>query len=168
MSTISYSPHSVGFAFSGGFDGVSKDAATVGAWLATMREQFLRSANGQRTINEPLANLREVFQSCVELNWDGQGASAIKYAALDEAERFLGMIPSRFPVPDISPEPAGAIAFEWYKEPGKVFVVSVNGSGSIQFAGLMGNGNEDHGKRNFAYSLPPVIVERLSQLFPAS
>ena len=168
MSTFSLSPLSAGIAFSGGFDGVSKDAAIVGSWLTTIREQFIRSANGQRLIGEPSADLRAIFQSCVDVDWDGQGASPIRHGALLEAERLLEMIPERFPAPDISPEPTGSIAFEWYKGPGRVFVVSVNGSGSVQFAGIFGNGNEDHGKRNFAYLLPPVIVERLSQLFPVA
>lgn len=148
-------------------DGVSVDANRLDIMMRAITGHFLNSALGQKMLVEPLSALREMCESCAEINWDGEGASPISRNAFKEAERLLFLLPRTIPTPEIVPEPGGAIALEWYREPSKVYVLSVNGTGSLQFAGLFGVGNEEHGRRNFSTLLPPVVLAHFKTLYSA-
>ena len=139
--------------------GVSDAALTVYRLVKKVAAESLQSATGQARLGEPYQVLSELRKQCSEKNWDGEGAEAILDAAFAEAEDFLYSIPSSLPMPEVLAEPTGAVAFEWYRGRGRVFVVSVNGSRSIEFAGLFGPGNEWHGKVNFEGTLPKVVID---------
>lgn len=90
---------------------------------------------------------------------DGQ----ISSAALSDALLLLLSLPPSIPLPELLPEPSGAIAMEWYKSPTNVFVVSVPGTGALEYAGIDGAGHETHGSCNFVDSLPTPIKSQLEE-----
>jgi hypothetical protein len=96
-------------------------------------------------------------------NWDGYGAGAITWAALTVAKRFLEALPAHFPDPDISADPDGEVAFEWYLKPKYVLSVSVGQDGSLNYAASFGR-NKVHGLEHFAKGIPKLIVEHLERL----
>lgn len=115
-----------------------------------------------------LESLNEVYEECLEPNWDGYGAAAISPEAYFEASKLLRIIPTSFPMPEILPEPEGEIGLEWYKRENHVFVVSVAGNNIITYAGLFGENNEIHGTEYFGDSIPKVIIDSVERLFPRS
>ncbi len=145
--------------------GVSDAALKISALLRNTAVEMLQSATGQARIADPLNSLDRVFQDCSEENWDGEDATAIPYRAFEDAERLLYVLPSFIPAPDVLPEPIGAVAFEWYRNPRWTYVLSVKGNHSIEFAGLFGAGDEIHGKVNFDGFLPGMIAEHLRIFF---
>lgn len=112
-----------------------------------------------------LENLNEVYDECSEVNWDGYDATPICPEAYFEASKLLRIIPNRFPMPDILPEPDGGVGLEWYKEKDFSFVVSVMGKNVITYAGQFGKNSETYGTERFKDSLPDVILNGLKRLF---
>lgn len=141
---------------------ISADAERLSGYAATIFRSFLGSATGQRQWAEPIAKLIELRDRCSEDDWDGDGASPISPLAFDEAVTLLTALPSTFPPPEPLPEPNGSIAFEWYRGRDRVYVLSLSGTKSIEFAGLFGAGNELHGRVNFESALPKRIQQDLA------
>jgi hypothetical protein len=165
MSALAYNSPSVERFFNLDRRSVSTDANVIKNLLETVSKNFVNSISGERLILEPLRALQYLIGSCAINNWDGEGSEPIPFEAFEEAQQLLSVLPSQYATPEISPEPMGAIAFEWYVNPNRVFVVSLSGKGSIQYAALFGIGNEDHGKRNFSSLLPPIVLEKLEMLY---
>ncbi len=70
-----------------------------------------------RHLGEVLKALGEVYEECSEDNWDGYGASAVGVDTYLESQRFLQLLPTTIPFPEITVEPDGEIAFEWFEGP---------------------------------------------------
>lgn len=113
-----------------------------------------------------LESLSETWRECSIENWDGYGAQSISHDTYMEAIILLTLIPPSVPMPEVVPEPAGEIAFEWYKGKGRVFVVSVGGRNVIKYAGLFGENNKAHGTESFHNGeLPKTIIDNIRRVF---
>lgn len=145
--------------------GVSVDAQRICNILGDVALHWIASATGQARIADPLLYLYQLYERCQGKGWDGEDAEAIPFAAVGEAEKLLNVLPSSIPAPEILPEPTGSIALEWYQRRDRVYVLSVSGKKGIEFAGLLGRGNEIHGRVNFEDSLPPMIQDHLREFF---
>ena len=106
-----------------------------------------------------------MFEGCSEDNWDGYGGRADTASARDEAAVVLEALPNTIPLPEVSAEPDGSIALEWFRRQDYVFSLSVNGKGILVYAGLIGTGNRAHGTEVFDGSLPPAIAGILKRLY---
>ncbi len=109
--------------------------------------------------------LYELYNECIEANWDSYGAEPISHTAYYEAGKFLRVLPSAFPKPDILPEPDGSIGLDWYKDEESSFTVSITGNTIISYAGFFGQGNETFGSERFVGSLPKAVFYNLRRLF---
>ena len=120
------------------------------------------------TLGRPLDELRdhlnEIYRECSQLDWDGYGAIAISKDAYEEANKVIEFLPSSIQMPEIVAEPTGDIGFEWYKERGHVFAISVRGNHTIIFAGII-SGNKVHGSEYFNDTLPLIIRHYLIRLY---
>lgn len=145
--------------------GVSDAALKIHEILGKTTLHLVSSATGQARIGDPISALYDLYEQCHTQNWDGEGAEPILFDAVEEAEQLLYLLPSSIPTPEFVPEPTGAIAFEWYQGRDRVYLLSVDGTQSIQFAALMGQGNELHGRTNFVGTLPPMILHHLRLFF---
>lgn len=141
--------------------GVSSDADRLLSRFKELARDFFQTATAQRRLVQPLDSLIELCRECANPDWDGEGARPIKEETANEACTLLLLLPPNVSSPTLVAEPSGAIAFEWYKRPNQVLVLSVNGNKSIQFAALLGDGNESHGKVNFSGSMPKEIQDKL-------
>lgn len=113
-----------------------------------------------------LESLNETWRECSIENWDGYGAQSISHDTYMEAIILLTLIPPSVPMPEVVPEPAGEIAFEWYKGKGRVFVASVGGRNVINYAGLFGGNNKAHGTESFHNGeLPKTIIDNIRRVF---
>ncbi len=112
-----------------------------------------------------LSELKKIYQEYSEKDWDGYGALPINQEAYHEAVRFLKVLPlSRLPAPEVGPQPEGDIGFEWNLGKNRTFVVSINGTNIITYAGLLGTGNKTHGTEVFDGSIPQTIVDNISRI----
>lgn len=142
-------------------NGVSGTARTLAGLLGELFTDLAQSATLNRQISGPLDELVALYGTCSADNWDSQGARAVMEAAVRDAFDLLMVLPTSAEIPAVSPEPSGGIAFEWYRSPTHILVLSVNGSRAIQFAAMFGTGNEIHGKTNFTGSLPKAVQQLL-------
>lgn len=145
--------------------GVSTDSDKIGKMFRDLAEHRLGSATGQARIADPQSELLQLFQDCSQPNWDGEGAVPISAATLQEAQRLLEVIPQTIGVPDLIPEAMGSVAFEWYIAPGRVYVLSLSGRKRLEYAGLLGEGNETHGYWFYGGELPRLAGEHLRELY---
>jgi hypothetical protein len=107
--------------------------------------------------------LTEVFATCREVAWDGYNALPLSHASFTNATKFLEILPSWAPVPEIAPEPDGEIALEW-RRGASVFSVSFGTDGTLNYAGLLGYKKQIHGTEPFDDSIPQVILESIRRL----
>lgn len=126
----------------------------------------LRKAITWNRIGNALDSLKEVFSECYETDWDGYGAQPITIATYHESVRFLNSIPSWLEIPEIVPEPSGDIGFEWNFGKNKIFVVSLNGTNKLVYAGILGAGNKAHGVEVFNGALPRTIIDNVLRIAP--
>lgn len=145
--------------------GVSDEAHRVAQRVSELAQGVFQSATGQRRLGDPVSELAELMEQCMSDDWDGQGASAIPSSAFREALLILCLLPSSIPVPSVLPEPTGSIAFEWYRDPDRVFIVSVSGVKTIEYAAMFAPGDESHGRTNFEQSLPERLLRDLLGFF---
>ena len=110
----------------------------------------------------------QVYEECCEQNWDGYGSLAISPAVLFEAIRFICALPQRLPSPQIVPEPAGDIVFEWNNGSDWTFVASVSGKRFITYTGLFGIGVKTQGTEVFDGSIPQILIEQISRVSQVS
>jgi hypothetical protein len=103
--------------------------------------------------DKALKMLKEIWEETREENWDGYGASPVSVLAFLNARAFLSNLPTTVPIPEITVEPDGEIAFEWYLQPRWVFSVSVGSNNELTYAGLFGR-NKIHGTEYFENELP--------------
>ena len=123
-----------------------------------------KTATTQLSKYRTLARLREVTASCSLPDWGGNDELPVSQLAISEALKLLEVLPQPFSSPEVSPEPTGAIAFEWRYAPMRILVFSMHGRGSIEYAGLLGRGTEFHGRSPFAGDLPNVLFRHLMSM----
>lgn len=155
-------PSSLSFGTS---SGASDDAVRIASQFRDFFGRFVQSATGSERVLEPRQAIYELVSRCGRDNWNGEGAEKITDDAATRAVELLMALPSYLPIPDIFPDPSGAISFEWYRRPKHRLVLSVYGNGTIEFAGLLGTGNEVYGEASLGNGLPEIVRFNLRQLF---
>lgn len=148
----------------------SNAASATGHGISNLVLQALeharRNASDWRTLADSL--IEEVAGECCIPNWDGYGAKPVSYAAKEQAQRFVGLLPARFRAPDPVPDPEGTMALCWDFGPGRVLTVDVGDDGTLTYAGLLGGGVKRHGVEKLNGHIPRVILETIDELHERS
>ena len=97
-------------------------------------------------------------------NWDGYGANVYNKDSLTEAIRFIDMLPTTIPLPEVSTDPDGEISFEWYNKPTWIFSISFSSSKELIYAGKFGQ-NKIHGVEYFGNEIPKRFVTNLFRVY---
>jgi hypothetical protein len=145
--------------------GASDDAARIASQFREFFGRFIQSATGSERVLEPRQAIYDLVTRCGHDNWNGDGAERITEETASRATDLLVALPSYLPVPDIFPDPSGGISFEWYRRPKHRLVLSIYANGTVEFAGLLGVGNEVYGEARMASGVPEIIRSNLRQLF---
>lgn len=140
--------------------GVSDVAKSIKSKFADYNSSKLKTITGSQEASMP----SRAFKGLLEILDEGE---SISFEIFSEVLSFLKNLPIDFEVPDIGIEPSGAITFEWYRNPFKVFVISLNGTSTLEFAALSGRGNELHGKMNFTGEMPNQLKVALETFLTA-
>lgn len=109
--------------------------------------------------------LNDLYTETREPNWDGYGAEPIPDAAFKEATKLVKLLPLSLPRPVPLGEPDGSIGLEWYVDKYLVFIVSVNGTNTIDWAVFLKKGKV-WGTECFDGIMPDVIIDSLHRLYP--
>lgn len=145
--------------------GVSDVANTLRNTITQFVRDFSVSAVWHARDSAPNSQLINLYRECRLANWDQDGAMPVTTATLETAMTLLHSLPTTVAVPDFLPEPSGRIGFEWFRETGRVYVLSVGADRQLEFAGLFGPGNEIHGRCSFAGTTPNMVLDHLKELF---
>ncbi len=137
-------------------------------------EWTARRGNGKqlfRTDDAMNAQLKqkiaEIAEQCAVPGWDGYGANAITPEAVAQARAFADAIPPHLPAPDPGVEPDGAVTFEWYWTLRQTLSVSVDGSGAVHYAALLGT-ESICGTETFRDRMPEKLVDLITRIAESS
>src|SRR5258706_6876016 len=86
-----------------------------------------------------ISELRAIASNCSKGGWDSDDASAIDPVALLNAEAFVRALPDAIPLPEIAPEPDGAISLDWIQSKTRLLSLSVGSSNRLAYAWLDGS-----------------------------
>jgi hypothetical protein len=89
-------------------------------------------------VSSAIEQLRALGRECAESGWDGGEAQAIDPMALRNAEMFLRALPDGIPMPELAPEPDGAISLDWIQSRHRLLSLSLGRTLRIAYAWLDG------------------------------
>lgn len=111
-----------------------------------------------------ISELRALVHECSKEGWDGYQATAIDPLAVLMAEGFIRALPDQFALPEIAPEPDGAVSMDWIDSPHRVFSVSVSASNRLAYAWVDGT-DKGHGvARFYAGKIPSRMIESIREI----
>lgn len=143
--------------------GESLDVRAVDEAIAN--EEISEEDKRLRHFGRTFRALIECLKETSDENWDGYGASAINWESFKNALQFILNLPLEVPPPDVSVDPDGEISLEWYRNPRKIFSVSIGADGTLAYAGIWEK-EEEHGtvywKRG---KLPRQILNWIRKIF---
>ena len=115
-------------------------------------------------LEKALSELEKVYKDCLSSNWGGYGAEPIDEVTYQYAVSFLKLMPEDVPTPDICPEPAGDIGFEWRKRKGRTFIVGVDKEKTLSYVGLY-DGENIPGEKTFEDTMPDIIIDLIKKVY---
>ena len=106
----------------------------------------------------------EIRADCGEEGWDGYEARPVSDEATEGARELLRKLPEGIERPQVVPESAGTIAFEWDHGRDMLLSISIDGDELI-YAGILGPGNSTSGEAMLSLGMPFEIEHALSVYF---
>ncbi len=126
--------------------------------------QQMRATSSSLSLEIAVEQLVQTFINRLNNGWDGYDAEALSIGAFTDAKRFIELLPSNLPMPEIVPEPTGRIGLEWYLSKGNSLTVSLDGSGEISYAGILNIYDSIYGTWKFSGKLPPIFLDIIRRL----
>jgi len=168
-------PVSITFPGDAGFAALTtyarSDSAVSSEALAakSAAERLMASNEGSQVLfgdqSTVISQLWTLAQDCSQPDWDGAGASAIDMAAIYNAENVIRALPANIPMPELAPEPDGAVSLDWIQSRHRIFSISVSASPRLAYAWLDGS-DRGHGVAWFdGNSVPERIIEGIRGIF---
>jgi len=147
--------------------GVSDEAEIIVFQTKVVQQRGLVLADDNPSIRYQTAaeKLYEIFEECMENDWDGLGSAAVSYEAIENALDLVTQIPMQYPMPEIFPED-GEVTFGWNAGRYKKFLISVRGDWFAYYNGIFGFKDTDYGMKKLRDKLDPEIIRHLDRLYP--
>lgn len=139
-------------------NGASDEARALEKHVATALDHLFQPISSGGLLRDAESALSEIQEEASISDWDGRGAAPLNAASLREARRFLALLPTGFPTPQIGADPDGEIALEWFGRRGWVISISLSPTREITYAGLFGV-SRVRGREFFGDEIPETIVE---------
>jgi len=111
-------------------------------------------------------DLSQVYEECLEPNWDGYDALPVTEEAYRLTYELLEALPLSTPLPSIGAEPDGQLTLEWYCSPRRTLSVSVSPEGELHYAALLGD-SKVYGTEPFFGEAPKAIVDLIHRAMVA-
>jgi hypothetical protein len=116
----------------------SEPAREIDRLREKIREHLLLSYVMSNPAEQALTELDQVRAEASLEGWDGYGARPLDPDAYGFAKTFLNALPSTAPLPELSADTEGEVAFDWVFGERKALTVSVGPSGRCTFAWMLG------------------------------
>ncbi|MDP3280933.1 MAG: hypothetical protein Q8M57_07795 [Nitrosomonas sp.] len=148
MSTLAMSgARAYDFNFSPETKGVSNPAEAISAAAHNALDHFTKTFVNRTPLNRLEQELVSIFFKCNQQGWDGYDAIPLSDVAVKRAMEYVSNLPKEILFPEITPEPDGEVALEWYGKNGSVFSISFSKSDTdtISYAGLFSDNTQTHG-----------------------
>lgn len=143
-SAVSAEAKAVQQAASEAIDSVERSRALFGAKANTIYELWA------------LAN------ECSQEGWDGEHARPLDREAIHRAIELIRALPDYVPLPELAPEPDGAVSLDWIRSRNRVLSISVSGRDRLAFAWLDGTAR-GHGVEPFVEgSIPERLLDAIA------
>jgi len=143
----------------GNATGVSREARSV---YEAQREVVIFSEQSAALFgdrNSLISKLWELADECGSEDWDGEGAVALDNAAIGNAVSFIRALPAGIPLPELAPEPDGAVSLDWMISKTRMFSVSCGSSSRLAYSWLDGT-DRGHAVAGFdGWSIPERILQ---------
>ena len=143
---------------------VSSEAIMVQQAASAVMEMADRS---QALFGEKAATISRLIalaHECNEPAWDGIDASPVNPIAVMTAEAFLRVIPDNLPMPELAPEPDGAISLDWIQSNTRLFSLSIGSNNRMAYAWLDGS-DKGHAVARFdGQHVPPRILDSIRSI----
>ena len=98
-----------------------------------------------------------------EDGWNGYGAKKLDTEASFFARVFLASLPTTAPIPEISADPDGEVALDWFFGDRRALSVSIGARGRCTYAWVRGQ-SSSRGTDWIDNEIPASIVQALAQL----
>jgi len=155
-----------------GYSSSSYNSATgissAAGFVETNFQKIAKAQSGtglsQVSMVKTLESLEQYKADCSLPNWGGDDETAVDPLAVENAAKFLKLLPAKFHRPDVVPEADGAIALEWRFGAFRSLIVSFTNSPQIEYSLLTGRLSADFGRRQFFGLVPLEIVRNLNRI----
>jgi hypothetical protein len=117
----------------------SEPALTLARLADKIREHLLDSYAVRGRAERTLDELELVRQEASVEGWDGYEGKPMHPDAYLNAKLFIGALPTTAPPPEVSADPDGDVALDWFFAPRKALSVSISGAGRCTFAWIFGH-----------------------------
>jgi hypothetical protein len=141
----------------------SDPAKNIEKMLYEIQTHLLYSYALSNPGEQVLTELNEVRAEASCEGWDGYGARPLNPDSYGFAIRFLNALPSTAPLPEVSADAEGEVAFDWVFGERKALTVSVGPTGRCTFAWMLGQ-RTYRGTDWIDDEIPEEIVSALGKL----
>ena len=125
-----------------GISNLARDTANVAAEALAHFTKTIVNKDPRDKLKE---DLKSVLIECSQNNWDGYDSIPISDNAILRAWNYADNLPKEIPIPEVTPEPDGELALEWYGKDGSVFSISFGENDIISYAGLFSDKTKTYG-----------------------
>lgn len=111
-----------------------------------------------------ISEVRQLLRECNEPDWDGYGARPVAPAAAELAVALIRLLPPRFPLPEVAPEPDGSVSLDWIRSRHRLLSVSARPSGGLPYAWIDGS-DRGYGVARFdGEAFPRSVLEAIARI----
>lgn len=142
--------------------GVSREAGEICRKTRRARTH-LHTAASLGDESAALQDLQSLWSECQSPNWDGYGAQRVTRATYRQAFQFLKSLPLGCPSPSVGAEADGELTMEWYRGPRRTLSISMNDTGDVHYAALLGP-RKAYGAEMFFGEVPDRILELIREV----
>lgn len=151
-------------AFSRQSSAVSPEAQVVRKAACEVVQHAERSESLFGAKSEVISRLWAMFDECSEQDWDGNDAEPLNGVAAGAVVAFIRALPERVPMPEMAPEPDGAISLDWIESRYRRFSLSFGSNNRLAYAWLDGS-DKGHAVARFdGVTIPPRILEGIQSI----
>ncbi len=122
------------------------------------------TGTSQVSYGKTLEALAQFKIDYAEHNWGGDDELPIHPIAIENAEHFLALLPSKFHDPEVIPEADGSVAFEWRFGTFRSVIVVFSQLQRIEYSILSSRTSANFGHCSFYGLVPLDIVRHLNSI----
>ena len=115
-------------------------------------------------MTEAISECWALVEECAENGWDGNDGAPISAIAAQRATAFIRVLPAQFPLPEMAPEPDGAISLDWIRSRDRVFSLSIGAGRRLPYAWI-DRTDSGHAVAFFdGTTVPPRMLEAIRRI----